>query len=87
MIGMDKFHRNKTAIRIKVISMGNAETGKVLRITFDFLLTLNYVITVLWESHYTGLQTFNSFNFVSVLYIHVSCVRLVLINTVHWLQL
>ena len=26
---MDKFHRNKTAIRIKVISMGNAETGKV----------------------------------------------------------
>lgn len=25
---MDKFHRNKTAIRIKIISMGNAETGK-----------------------------------------------------------
>lgn len=25
---MDKFHRNKPAIRIKVISMGNAETGK-----------------------------------------------------------
>ena len=26
---MDKFHRNKPAIPIKVISMGNAETGKV----------------------------------------------------------
>ncbi|XP_044165496.1 dnaJ homolog subfamily C member 27-like isoform X2 [Acropora millepora] len=26
---MDKFHRNKPAIRIKVISMGNAETEKV----------------------------------------------------------
>ncbi|XP_068706699.1 dnaJ homolog subfamily C member 27-like isoform X1 [Montipora foliosa] len=25
---MDKFHRNKPAIRIKIISMGNAETGK-----------------------------------------------------------
>ena len=27
---MDKFHRNKPAIRIKIISMGNAETGKVV---------------------------------------------------------
>ena len=26
---MDKFHRNKPAIRIKVIIMGNTETGKV----------------------------------------------------------
>ena len=34
---MDKFHRNKTAIRIKVISMGNAEAGKVLRRTIDFV--------------------------------------------------
>lgn len=53
---MDKFNRNKQSVRVKIISMGNAETGKV-RVYFSMMLG-------------TNISLMSNFNFALSIYVH-----------------